>query len=323
MKFYASQTSQRVVLGSLVDASQLMLAIHGVIAPGLVHNAALMAARRLMTASALPGTVHLRPLHGGGLELFAVLSGSAPADPVPIIPGITHITDQWEDDKGVCMLVRILNGDTIQDLPFGVMEQALGGAFFSGDAFALSVDPDAMTVLVIDGLGHGPLADIAARAGVEAMERLRPSSPADDLRVLHSALKNTVGAVAAIARFDVAQGTLAFSGVGNIEATSVSLDRRDGFASFPGVVGQRTPTFRTYRNPVEGKTHLVMHTDGLRANWGPAKYPGLFGRHPALIAGVLFRDCWRQSDDALIFVIELASRVHTALLHGPRNLTSA
>lgn len=62
--------------------------------------------------------------------MMAVLSGPLPADPVPAIPGITYVTDRWDDDKGNCILVRILNGEDAQDLPFGVMEYALGGAFF-------------------------------------------------------------------------------------------------------------------------------------------------------------------------------------------------
>jgi hypothetical protein len=60
-----------------------------------------------------------------------------------------------------------------------------------------------------------------------------------------------------------------------------------------------------------------MHTDGVRANWSPANYPGLFERHPALIAGVSFRDCWRQSDDALLFVIDVGLRAHAALANLP------
>jgi hypothetical protein len=58
---------------------------------------------------------------------------------------------------------------------------------------------------------------------------------------------------------------------------------------------------------------LVMYTDGIRANWSPAKYPGLFQRHPALIAAVLFRDCWRQSDDAFIVVIDVSPKTQTVL----------
>ncbi len=41
-----------------------------------------------------------------------------------------------------------------------------------------------------------------------------------------------------------------------------------------------------------------MHSDGLTANWQVERYPGLMQHHPALIAGVLYRDCRRGRDDS-------------------------
>jgi hypothetical protein len=45
-----------------------------------------------------------------------------------------------------------------------------------------------------------------------------------------------------------------------------------------------------------------MHSDGLSARWILATYPGLFQRHSAVIAGVLYRDCSRDRDDATVVV---------------------
>jgi hypothetical protein len=33
-----------------------------------------------------------------------------------------------------------------------------------------------------------------------------------------------------------------------------------------------------------------MHSDGLGSRWQLERYPGLAARHPALVAGVLYRD---------------------------------
>jgi hypothetical protein len=171
----------------------------------------------------------------------------------------------------------------------------------------MSATPEALTLMVVDGLGHGPLAQNAAFAGVEALRAMRPSSPPVDLRLVHDALKGTVGAAGAVARIDPAHKFVDFCGLGNIEGALLIGDRRAGLVSQPGVVGQRTPNFRSYRHVLSGRTRLIMHTDGVRANGSPANYPGLFQRHPALIAGVLFRDCWRQSDDALLLVIDVGA----------------
>jgi hypothetical protein len=46
----------------------------------------------------------------------------------------------------------------------------------------------------------------------------------------------------------------------------------------------------------------VMHSDGLNTNWSVDTYPGLLRRHPAVIAGVLYRDAARGRDDACVVV---------------------
>jgi hypothetical protein len=280
---------------------------------GAAQATALEFVARLRLPKEAPVTAHLQSLPDGGVEMVLTSAATVSLESFSHDLSVTVLTDHWRDAQGDCALVRVLNGSAATDLPFGVVEHALGDAFFSGDAWALSVSRDALTLLVIDGLGHGPLAQIAAVAGVEAMRSMVPVSPSEDLRAVHAAMHGTVGAAAGIARIGAGSKMVDFGGIGNIEATLVTDGGRSGLVSYPGVVGQRYPTFRTYRHVLDGKSHLVMHTDGLRSGWSPAHYPGLFSRHPALIAGVLFRDCWRQSDDALIFVTEVASDVHEAL----------
>jgi hypothetical protein len=43
-----------------------------------------------------------------------------------------------------------------------------------------------------------------------------------------------------------------------------------------------------------------MHSDGLASHWRLEKYAGLTERHPALIAGVLYRDHKRPRDDVTV-----------------------
>jgi hypothetical protein len=281
-----------------------------------VREVALHIASRLHMAGGPSGRAHVRALPDGGLEMLLISTGGLRLDPFAHDPGVTVIADQWQDEKGSCALVRILAGHGAVDLPFGVIEQSLGDAPFSGDAWALSAAPAGLTVLVIDGLGHGPLAQNAAVAGVEALRSVSPGTPSDHLRQVHDALRGTVGAAAAVARV-AGQGVVDFSGVGNIEATLVTGERRAGLVSHPGVAGHGKPEFRLFRHVLSGKSLLVMHTDGLHAHWSPARYPGLFARHPALVAGVLFRDCWRPSDDALVVVFDVSDDVHARFSHLP------
>jgi hypothetical protein len=47
---------------------------------------------------------------------------------------------------------------------------------------------------------------------------------------------------------------------------------------------------------------VVMHSDGVSARWSLSAYPGLFVRHAAVIAGILYRDHARSRDDATVVV---------------------
>jgi hypothetical protein len=316
MNFFASLPHRHVLLDGTSNAA-LPGTLSAVSAPGAVRDAALSLATQLDVGRAATGSVDVRRLPGGGVELLLITPAARIFDITSHWPDVTVFSDRWQDDGGTCLLVRVQPGANAPDLPFGVIERPLAGAPFSGDTWAMSATPEALTLMVVDGLGHGPLAQNAAVAGVDALRAMPPSSPPEELRLVHDALKGTVGAAGAVARIDPAHKFVDFCGLGNIEAALSIDDRRCGFASYPGVVGQGSPTFRTYRYVLEQHTRLVMHTDGMRANWSPAKYPGLFERHPALIAGVLLRDFWRQSDDALVFVVEVSVQAHAVLAHMP------
>jgi hypothetical protein len=72
--------------------------------------------------------------------------------------------------------------------------------------------------------------------------------------------------------------------------------------SVNGTLGHQMTRARQYEYPFEADSLLILHSDGLSANWSPDKYPGLFQRHPGVIAGVLFRDFRRIRDDATVAV---------------------
>jgi hypothetical protein len=45
-----------------------------------------------------------------------------------------------------------------------------------------------------------------------------------------------------------------------------------------------------------------MYSDGLGTQWDLGAYPGLRGRHPSIIAAVLYRDFSRRRDDVTVVV---------------------
>ena len=45
-----------------------------------------------------------------------------------------------------------------------------------------------------------------------------------------------------------------------------------------------------------------MASDGLATRWDLERYPGLLAHHPAVVAGVLYRDFGRARDDVTVVV---------------------
>ncbi|MGW0475913.1 SpoIIE family protein phosphatase [Streptomyces coeruleorubidus] len=166
-----------------------------------------------------------------------------------------------------------------------------GGAEYSGDAWAWVRSGDRLTLMLADGLGHGPEAARASSAAVTALHRWAHLSPAESLQRLHDALKGTRGAAVALAQLDVRAGRLRFAGIGNVGARL----RTDGtwrpLLSRPGIVGVHRPTtLREEEADWAGDRLLVLHTDGLPSRWTPPSDAGLSAADPAVTAALAIRD---------------------------------
>ncbi|AFZ66128.1 ATP-binding SpoIIE family protein phosphatase [Deinococcus peraridilitoris] len=174
----------------------------------------------------------------------------------------------------------------------------------SGDGWSLTASGAQVRLTVVDGLGHGLLANEAARAADRVFFDHPNLGPHAMLERIHEALRATRGAVGAMAELDIETGTLRFAGVGNISGVVLSLQGRRGLMSHNGTLGQEARKFQEYVLPWAAGDVLVMHTDGLASTWNLAKYPGLLRRRAAVIAGVLYRDFNRERDDVTVVVVK-------------------
>lgn len=174
-----------------------------------------------------------------------------------------------------------------------------------GDAWAARTMPGGAQIMVTDGLGHGPHAATAAQTAQTVWETdAQERSPLETLQTAHVALRATRGAAMALAWIDIERGQVRYGAVGNISATiaSPSLKTRS-LVSNNGTVGLEMRRLQEYQYPLKGDDVLIMHSDGIATHWRLDRYPGLLTRHPALIAGVLFRDFRRGRDDATVLVL--------------------
>jgi hypothetical protein len=158
-------------------------------------------------------------------------------------------------------------------------------------------------VLVADGLGHGPLAAAAATAACRVFEGAATREPAELIQLMHAALAGTRGAAVAVARIDAARNVLRYAGIGNISGVVIDRGAARHLVSLHGTVGSALPRLQAYDYPFPEGALLVMHSDGLTTRWTPDQHPGLVTRHPALVAGVLYRDHARRRDDVTVLAL--------------------
>jgi len=189
-------------------------------------------------------------------------------------------------------------------LDWGVASLPLNGQSESGDRYVVQFFPGGILLAVIDGLGHGDSAALAASAA-ESILRAQPQEPVIPLvRLCHEALRTTRGVVMSIVSFDTSHGLINWVGVGNVRGVL----RRAGLTSTPpreelllrgGVIGGQMPPLQAAVIPVSRGDTLFLATDGIH---------GEFVREPASqeksqrAAEVILSKYAKGDDDALVLV---------------------
>ncbi len=182
----------------------------------------------------------------------------------------------------------------------GAITLAVKGELECGDAWRVAESGSAMAVLVADGLGHGSLAAVASRTAAEAFAANPFEPPGSAVAHLHRALSGTRGAAAACLILHAEENRADYAGVGNIYGAIATSGRSRGMVSHNGTLGVQLLRTQQFQYEWPAGSIAIMHSDGLSARWNLADYPGLFQRHPAVIAGVLYRDNVRARDDATV-----------------------
>jgi anti-sigma regulatory factor (Ser/Thr protein kinase) len=184
-----------------------------------------------------------------------------------------------------------------------------------GDAFGVLQTDDAVTAVLCDGLGHGPLAAAAAAAAMATVlgepaggtglaggrAGARASEPAALLERVHRRMSGTRGGAVAVVQIS---GQLArFAGLGNVSAFILSAGSRKSMLSVPGIAGYQARAFRQFEYEVPPGAAVILHSDGISSRWEVAAVPGVETKDPLLIAAVLLAEAGIHRDDAGVLVL--------------------
>ena len=200
--------------------------------------------------------------------------------------------------SGTVVFTRVGGSPTTGDrarFEWGAVCVAMPGESACGDAWRVHASGEDVALLVADGVGHGPAAAAVAQQACRTFEVAPDARPDDVLRRAHEALAGTRGAAVFVAA--VSRGTLAYAGIGNVAGTLLAGGAHQGLVSLHGMVGTQGRRVRQFERPWPERGLLIVHTDGLQSRWSQADVSAVLGRHPAVVAALMYRDFRRGRDD--------------------------
>jgi anti-sigma regulatory factor (Ser/Thr protein kinase) len=173
-----------------------------------------------------------------------------------------------------------------------------------GDGWAMTAgEPGRLRLLIVDGLGHGALAADASRAALDLFASSPRGRTSDALTRIHLGLKATRGAAGALVEIDEHRGLVSYCGVGNISGVILTGAGARHMVSHNGTLGFDARRIQEFTYPWSSESVLLVHSDGIGTHWRLEDYPGLVMRHPALLAGTLYRDFRRKRDDCTVVAV--------------------
>lgn len=198
------------------------------------------------------------------------------------------------------MSATIVNRE--QCVEWSVASQPHPQQLVSGDLHVVAPTRTGVLIAVVDGLGHGDEAGVAARTAIDVLAAHADESPVALVQRCHRALQNTRGAVMTLAAVDTSENTASLLGVGNVEAVLLRADptakpRRESAILRGGVVGYQLPPLQETVVPFMAGDLLAFATDGVREDFADELSPA---EPTAQLVERLMAKKFRGTDDGLV-----------------------
>jgi negative regulator of sigma-B (phosphoserine phosphatase) len=188
-------------------------------------------------------------------------------------------------------------------LDWSVATQPLAGETESGDDAVIALLDDGALVAAVDGLGHGSAAARAATVATELLREHAEEPLASLLARCHEALRPTRGAAMSAARFCVADDTMTWLGVGNVEGrllrTGTERPSSETLVPVAGAAGVTVRQVRATTVGVDPGDALVLATDGIDPAFADSLRVAASAKE---MARAILEGHAKENDDALVVV---------------------
>jgi serine phosphatase RsbU (regulator of sigma subunit) len=189
----------------------------------------------------------------------------------------------------------------------GIACLTMPGQSQSGDRHLVHPYINGLLVAVVDGLGHGEQAAVAADLAVTTLINHAHESVVTLLKRCHNVLRDTRGVVMSLASFNEPDRTLTWMGIGNVEGLLLRAEgslhsRHEYLLLRGGVVGDQLPSLSASIIPLMRGDTLVFTTDGIRGGFAKDLSPN---DPPQVMAEQILAKYSKDLDDALVLVVRL------------------
>jgi hypothetical protein len=181
----------------------------------------------------------------------------------------------------------------------GMAQRPCEGETACGDSYTLDLLGGGVLLSVVDGLGHGPNAQVAADAFTQLVREDVTSPIEVIMEAARQRLSPTRGAAAALLRIDEESGVVRFCGVGNVEMHAVS-DVKMHPVCAPGIVGHHVRKLLTFEFELPREAFIAVFTDGISSRLKLEQYSHL---EPQEAADLILKEHGKMHDDATCVVV--------------------
>ena len=273
---------------------------------------------------AVRGNIAVRTVERGGvpgLEVIAADAGPGIADPARALRGeprasgslgvglsaaqrLSHEMDlDVRAGEGTMVRLRRFSSPVVRR-EVAILSRPREGEHVSGDDAVAIGTSGGLLLAVADGLGHGELARAASAAVIDTVRAAPDLGLAELLTACGPAVRDTRGAVAALARIDPGGRSVAIAGAGNVTGVvhgPRSAHRTLGTAHVLGSP-QRPPRFDEQRFPLESHHTIILFSDGIASRADLADELEILRQPPIAVAQRLIEKFGRRDDDVLVLV---------------------